>query len=155
MAIVERFKKAEILILTRNARCELFINRSVQFYSHRYRQFITLRWLPCIKSIVYQHRSCECQITSLWGWLVSSFKENMHVSETSDVAALKLRVTQIKSPSTIPFTLPKLKKIFPCFLDLEKSMEFNLYMRRLNSGNFGIFYPDGFYSNLNSSLQSA
>ena len=42
-------KKAKILILNRNARCELFINRSVQFYSHRYRQFITLRWLPCIK----------------------------------------------------------------------------------------------------------
>ena len=28
-------------------------------------------------------------------------------------------------------------------------------MVRLNSGNFGIFYPDGFYLNLNSSLESA
>jgi len=28
-------------------------------------------------------------------------------------------------------------------------------MSRLNSGNFGIFYPDGFYLNLNSSLESA
>jgi len=26
---------------------------------------------------------------------------------------------------------------------------------RLNSGNFGIFYPDGFYLNLKSSLESA
>ena len=28
-------------------------------------------------------------------------------------------------------------------------------MIRLNSGNFGIFYPDGFYLNLKSSLESA
>ena len=28
-------------------------------------------------------------------------------------------------------------------------------MFRLNSGNFGISYPDGFYFNLNSSLESA
>ena len=50
-----------------------FINRSVQFYSHRYNQFITSRWLSCIKSIVYQHRSCQRRVTCLWAWLVTSF----------------------------------------------------------------------------------
>ena len=34
--------------------------------------------------------------------------------------------------------------------------EYNFFdIYRLNSGNFGIFYPDGFYLNLNSSLESA
>ena len=121
MTIVDKFKKAEILILNRNARCELFINRSVQFYSHRYRQFITLRWLPCIKWL--QVYCLSASIMWMSNYLSSSLISYIIVTKacmflkslTSPPLSLKrLGVTyngnspknpDIKTPLVVSFTL--------------------------------------------------